>query len=102
MRKTLEINLIDPSMDDNMLEYGYTPKLYKEECQHIINNADENADLDQVLNDLISIISKRRLCSIIIDIDGRNKQLAPAKEMTIEEIEKKLGHKIKIVRGDGK
>lgn len=35
---------------------------------------------------------------IEIDLDERNAKLAPVKEMTIEEIEKELGHKIKIIK----
>ena len=39
---------------------------------------------------------------LVLDINDRNKVLAPAKEMTIDEIEKELGYKIKIVKEEEK
>ena len=43
-------------------------------------------------------MAKDHLEGTTIDLDYRNECYAPAKEMTITEIEKKLGHKIKIVK----
>ena len=40
---------------------------------------------------------QERIHKFVVDIDERNRSLAPAKEMTLEEIEAELGHKVKIV-----
>ena len=38
-----------------------------------------------------------KLVDFLEFIDERNTEYAPAKEMTLKEIEKKLGYKVKIV-----
>lgn len=35
--------------------------------------------------------------SLQLNLDEKNEELAPAKEMTLEEIEKELGYKVKVV-----
>lgn len=104
--KRLEIKLID---DDNeqTLKDGYIlpsskrTRLYEYECHNILKKFEERTlsrdDLENAIDTIIAYYCKEQLYKTIIDIDTRNKSLAPAKEMTLEEIEVLLGHKIKIV-----
>lgn len=45
-------------------------------------------------------MAKDRIDGMTIDIDYRNECYAPTKEMTIAEIEKELGYKVKIVKDE--
>ena len=78
------------------------PFIYDRDCQHIINNLNIDDDITvEELNHALDIITayfaKHCINGLVLDINERNKILAPAKEMTIDEIEKELGYKIKIV-----
>ena len=104
--KTINIELKDPDLEQDM--YGHElvripkhPILFSHEIDNIINKFDgRKITEDEVMDalDLISLyIYQERLYKFVVDIDERNRFLAPAKEMTLEEIEKKLGYKVKIV-----
>ena len=78
------------------------PYIYDRDCQHIINNLNRDDEITvEELNHALDIVTayfvEHRINWLVLDINDRNKVLAPAKEMTIEEIEEKLGYKIKIV-----
>ena len=96
MNKRIEIKLIDPD-----LEPGNKAELNYSDCNHILEKypfEDVTLDKAQDALDLITAyIYKNRFTSIVVDIKARNKYLSPAKEMTLEEIEEKLGHKVKII-----
>ena len=53
---------------------------------------------EHALNTLITYFAQKDVYNIIVDLKMRNESYGPAKEMTIEEIEEQLGHKIKIVK----
>ena len=77
------------------------------DCQHIINNLNRDDEITvEELNHALDIVTayfvKHHINWLILDINERNKILAPAKEMTIDEIEKELGYKIKIVKENNK
>lgn len=77
------------------------------DCQHIINNLNRDDEITvEELNHALDIVTayffKHRINWLVLDINDRNKVLAPAKEMTIDEIEKELGYKIKIVKENNK
>ena len=104
--KTINIELKDPDLEQDM--YGNElvripehPRLFSHDIDNIINKFDDHKiTKDEAMDalDLISLyIYKERLHKIIVDIDERNRFLEPAKEMTLEEIENKLGYKVKIV-----
>ena len=104
--KIIDIELKDPDLEPD--RYGYEcacvpnhPILFSHEIDNIINKFDgRKITEDEVLDalDLISLyIYQERIHKIVVDIDERNRFLEPAKEMTLEEIEKKLGYKVKIV-----
>ena len=79
------------------------PFIYNRDCQHIINNLNRNTEitndeLSHALDIITAYFVKHHINWLVLDINDRNKVLAPAKEMTIDEIEKELGYKIKIVK----
>ena len=79
------------------------PYIYDRDCQHIIDNLNRDTEITvEELNHALDIVTayfvKHRINWLVLDINDRNKVLAPAKEMTINEIEKELGYKIKIVK----
>ena len=86
--KTLEIKIKEPSTIDPM------------DIHNIINNVGEVSedDLQEAINKIIVYMAKDRIDGMTINIDHRNECYAPTKEMTIAEIEKKLGYKVKIVK----
>ena len=77
--------------------------LYADDCPNIIKKVNDihgeitEEDLTNAIDVLISAFVKRKVYSIVIDIDERNTKYAQGKEMTLEEIEKKLGNKVRIV-----
>ena len=79
------------------------PFIYNRDCQHIIDNLNRNTEitndeLSHALDIITTYFVEHRINGLVLDINKRNKILAPAKEMTIDEIEKELGYKIKIVK----
>ena len=81
------------------------PFIYDRDCQHIINNLNRDDEITvEELNHALDIVTayfvEHCINGLVLDINERNKILAPAKEMTIDEIEKELGYKIKIVDGN--
>ena len=78
------------------------PFIYDRDCQHIINNLNRdteitNDELKHALDIVTAYFVEHCINGLVLDINERNKILAPSKEMTIDEIEKELGYKIKIV-----
>lgn len=73
----------------NIHEDDY-PNIYK---KHKVTMEEMQNAVDIIITWLIQQNNNR----IIIDLDERNKRLAPAKEMTLEDVEKELGYKVKIV-----
>lgn len=75
--------------------------LYYHECRNIMKSF-ENVDIstDDLTNAIDLIIThmvRNNLSKIIVDIDECDRALVSPKEMTLKEIEKELGYKIKIV-----
>lgn len=105
MSKKLEIRVVDTNL---VSEPGLSSDL-KHEHPHICYNEYNYIDkallcktvdinnISDVIACLIRYIGMNRLEYIVCDINEVNKDFAPAKEMTITEIEKELGYKIKIV-----
>lgn len=107
MNKRIEINLIDPNFDDTILYYDNvkyvmpkSPRLFGFECENImkkINKKISNDKIQDALDIITAYFVQKGIHKIVLDIDERNEALAPAKEMTLDEIERKLGYKIKII-----
>ena len=53
---------------------------------------------NEALNVMITYFAQKKLDNVIVNLGIRNRWFGDAKEMTIEEIEKELGHKVKIVK----
>lgn len=102
MHKIINIELHDPYFRDyeqhfHLLDIPSYPQLDFNECKYILENTRRNISLEDALNVIVSNMYFNKTSKIVLDIDERNHAYIPAKEMTIEEIENKLGHKIKIV-----
>ena len=106
--KSIVIKVEDPSFDPVTALTAFSkegPFIYDRDCQYIINNLNRdteitNDELSHALDIVTAYFVKHRINGLVLDINERNKILAPAKEMTIDEIEKELGYKIKIVDGN--
>lgn len=101
MSKILKIDLIEKDMDSCRISPFNGPRLFEFECSNILKKFEGNPlcndDVTEAIDTLIAYFCQDGIYKIVIDIDKRDKSLAPAKEMTIEQIEKKLGYKIKII-----
>ena len=104
--KTIDIELKDPDLEPDRYSYEFAcvpnhPILFSYEIDNIINKFDGRKITKDEAEDALDLISlyiyQERIHKIVVDIDERNGCLLPAKEMTLEEIEKELGHKVKIV-----
>ena len=111
MNKRIDIRLIDPKLPNLPNDYDripvqiIRPRLYSDEICNIINKLDDRrVSNDEMLNalDVITMyLYQNELYNLGLYIDNRNKELDPYKEMTLEEIEKELGYKVKIVNKKG-
>lgn len=54
-------------------------------------------EVAEAMDTLIRYLYQNKQVQIIYDLECRNKALTPTKEMTITEIEKALGYKIKLI-----
>lgn len=75
--------------------------LYDHECRNIMRpfeNVDISTDdMTNAIDLIITYIVRDNLSKIVVDIAEHNQALVSPKEMTLKEIEKELGYKIKIV-----
>lgn len=99
MKKALRIDVVDLSFIPDDFNHP-TIKYY--ECEHILkqfeNKSESMDDVERAIDTLINHFVTTGTSCMTVDIDKRNKALAPAKEMTLDDIEKELGYKIKIVK----
>ena len=79
--------------------YDSRTRLHKYECIHICKpHTITNDELTDAVDTIISGFAQSGNNKILVNINDRNRELAPAREMTIEEIENELGYKVKIVK----
>ena len=106
MNKIINIELKDPNLEQDRYGYEYVripnyPRLFSYEIDNIINKFDSHKITKDEIIDALDLISlymyQERIHKFVVDIDERNRCLAPDKEMTLEEIEAELGHKVKLV-----
>ena len=97
MGKAINIKLVDPDFD-KLIERTETV-LCKHECNHILSKIGDvsNEELNKAVDTIITYFANENICALEVDIDTRNRELMPPKEMTIKDIEEKLGYKVKIV-----
>ena len=101
--KSIVIKVEDSSFDPTTGFPKEGPFIYDRDCQHIIDNLNRDTEitveeLTHALDVVTAYFVEHCINELVLDINERNKILAPAKEMTIDEIEKELGYKIKIVK----
>lgn len=97
-KKSIRIELMGPPCGEtNHLGYDY-PRLYPTEYKHIyLDHKITGEEFANCINTLVTYFMQNGSSMLLIDLDERNKELRPIKEMTIEEIENKLDCKIKII-----
>ena len=112
MRKRIEVKLVDRNFkeeDTYCYSFGFDtavpkkdhPRIYYSDCPNIIKHCGKSKMSEEYITDLLDTLVtyfyENDLQSIVVDLEQRNRYLEPAKEMTLDEIEKKLGYKVKIV-----
>ena len=103
--KSIVIKVEDPLFDPITPITAFSAKgpfIYDCDCQHIIDNLNRDTEITveefhNALDIVIAYFVEESINGLVLDIKKRNKMLAPTKEMTIDEIEEKLGYKVKIV-----
>ena len=101
--KILEIKVKDPYINHLISPTANLhPTIKPTDIPNIINNIGEVSedDLQEAINKIIVYMAKDRIDEMTINLDRRDQCYAPAKEMTIAEIEKKLGYKVKIIKDE--
>ena len=67
-------------------------------CTHIYLNSEVNAkELAHAIDTIATFFMQNDKYALTVDLDEMEKFLKPPVEMTIKEIEKELGYKVKIV-----
>lgn len=101
MFKQLNIELMGPeekvikgfAFDDRRY-----PMLHKSEYPHIyLDHEITDDELGYALDVITTHLMQRVSHKIVVDLDERERGLRPPVEMTLKEIEEKLGYKVKIV-----
>lgn len=78
------------------------PFLTTYDVRYLIDkNYNNDSPTEEEYNNAIKTLIKRMyyagMTSILIDVEEFNRFFAPPKEMTVQEIEKELGYKVKII-----
>lgn len=108
MGKSLVIALTDKDIKlDNKLpiislNVNELKPLEAEECDHIRALVDDEYPTEKSVTKAVSILmnyfyATDEVCRIV-DVTELDRKFAPPKEMTVAEIEKELGYKVKIVK----
>lgn len=105
MSKFLEIKLKDDLYKPDLafdIHDNNGPRLFTGECPNIMKKfTDDNGiidyDLEKAIDTIIAHFASNAGHTMIVDVFERDKALAPPKEMTLEEIEKELGYKVKVI-----
>ena len=98
MRKKIKIELFDDCYGKDILDDKPYPTLCREEYPHIYLNSEVNIEeLEHAIDTIATFFMQNDNYILIVDLDEREKSLKPPVEMTIKEIEKELGYKVKIV-----
>lgn len=72
--------------------------LYKDEYPNIyLNHEITDKEFNIAIDTIITWFKDHSISNINVKLDDRDKELRPCVEMTMEELEKQLGYKVKIV-----
>lgn len=97
MGKILKIELKD-KCENTYFDTHITMVDYPYICKKTVTDDQFYDSLDMI----ITYFAQKDMTKVIIDLNERNLGLAPTKEMTMEEIEKELGYKVKLVNKKSK
>lgn len=79
-------------------ETFYLTNIRKDEYPHIyLDHTITDEEFDDAINIIITAFMQKDINTIEVNLERKNGALSPAREMTIKDIEKELGHKIKII-----
>lgn len=93
MSKQIRITLTEGNFHHSMMALG------KDEYPYIYLDREITNEEAVAAADLITTyFMQQKLNKLIVVLDERNEALMPTKEMTLDEIEIILGHKVKIVK----
>ena len=104
MGKQLIMVLCDEEKTESVVEIDYsdTNSLNISDCEHIVALVDDEFPTDttvmKAIHTLINHFYATGEVALTIDVNKLDRQLAPPTEMTVAEIEKELGYKVKIVK----
>lgn len=72
--------------------------LTKDEYPHIyLNEEITDEDFDKALDVVMTYFMQKQISYVTVNLEERNYEKSPVKTMTLDDIEKELGHRIKIV-----
>lgn len=76
------------------------PCLDQSDCPRILHRVGHTprSKFINALDVIVAQFAKTHVNTMEVDISEREQELSPVKEMTIKEIEEKLGYKIKVVK----
>lgn len=99
MSKTLEIRLREYrygclDVSEPKIEFSEIDNILKEHDDDIISDE----EFDKAIDTIIMAFAQRQWYNVSVNIEFKNRNVT--KEMTIKEIEKILGHKVKIIKED--
>lgn len=95
------MNKLEIYLSKDIDEHSISVLTYPESSNIINQFHYDSITLDnftKAIDFIIAYFYKYKRTGTVIDINTRNNELKPAKEMTIKEIEKALGYKVKIVK----
>lgn len=73
-------------------------RLFSNEYPHIYLDHEVSKDeVEHAIDTIITFFMQKDLKNMTVDLDRRENALKPPVELTLEEIEKKLGYKVKVV-----
>lgn len=104
MGKQLIMVLCDEEKTESVIEIDHsdTNSLNISDCEHIVASVDDEFPTEttvmQAIHTLVNYFYATGDVARIIDVNKLNRKLAPPTEMTVAEIEKELGYKVKIVK----
>lgn len=95
----------DDYSENFSIEYGPSkgPLLGKHEYPHLyLDHEITDEELYNAINVITTSLMQNNSHMLIVDLDVRERLSTPVKEMTIEDVEKELGYRVKIVGGENK
>lgn len=79
-------------------ESFYLVPLGEKEYENIyLDHEIGDEEIQNAIDVLITYIMQTQVRTLEVDLNIRNKEYAPPKEMTLEDVEKELGYKVKII-----